>query len=137
MREENNYYIWDKGEETPLSPHFSTKEMNCRCDFPSCQEQRISITLINQLEQVRNAVGPITITSAYRCPEKQQQLRDSGIETAVGKSSHELGNAVDMKCGKMWRLEEECDKVFKAMGVANSFIHVDTRDEKIRRWRYK
>lgn len=138
MKIENGYCIWNKNEDEALSPHFTTLELQCKCSNDSCQEQRISVELIQSLEIIRQNINiPIKITSGYRCHAKQEELRAQGLETAKGISQHELGNAADVKCDKMWLLEEECLETFKAVGIANSFIHIDTRKDRIRHWDYK
>jgi uncharacterized protein YcbK (DUF882 family) len=87
---------------------------------------------------MRKAVGPLRITSAFRCKEHQASLRKSGILTAVGTSTHELGDAADiLAIGKPIDVVlAEAPKHFKAIGIAKTFIHVDLRDDKERRWPY-
>ena len=98
LREEDGYFIWNKGEVFKLSDHFSTKEMNCQCNYESCKEQRISKDLVSRLEKVRVEVGqPLIVTSAFRCHQKQEDIRASGESTVVAKkSTHELGDAADV-----------------------------------------
>jgi zinc D-Ala-D-Ala carboxypeptidase len=138
LKEEGDYYVWEKGQVFKLSDHFSTKEMDCRCKYESCKDQRISKDLINRLEKVRTEVGsPLIITSAYRCTEYQAHLRSAGVNTVVAKkSTHELGDAVDAIPKKgMEGFEDICAKHFDSIGLANNFLHLDTRQGK-RRWKY-
>jgi zinc D-Ala-D-Ala carboxypeptidase len=139
MKNDGNYFIWQKGAPpAPLTKHFTTKEFDCSCSFPQCQEQRISIELIGFLELVRQEYGrPITVTSGYRCQWEQEDLRRRGYETASGKSQHELGNAADIKGGQMPPLVPILEKYFKSIGLARTWAHVDTRADKLRRWSYK
>jgi hypothetical protein len=139
MKKENGYYVWSKGEKEKLSNYFSTKEMECSCSLPTCKEQKISIELIEKLNKIRELVkSPIRITSAFRCDGKQQELRGSGIKTAIGKSTHELGHAVDVQL--IDKPKEEMfiylEQEFKAIGIAKTFYHVDLRSDKLRRWVY-
>lgn len=78
------------------------------------------------------------VNSGYRCKKKQQQLREQGYETAVGVSQHELGNAADLACSPMGmiNLKAAANLEFSALGEAKTFIHVDTRKDKMRRWTY-
>lgn len=139
LKEDAGYYLWQKGEVLKLSPHFSTKEMTCKCKFPECKEQKISKDLITRLEQVRTEVNqPLIITSAYRCSAYQAHLRATGANTVVAKkSTHELGDAVDCipKDGKIEGFEDICAKQFDSIGLAKNFLHLDTRQGK-RRWSY-
>lgn len=140
MRVENGYIIWLKGENKVLSPHFKTAEFTCNCIFKGCDEQRLSGELLNRLERLRVAFGkPIDITSGYRCKAYQDHLRASGHETAKGVSSHELGNAVDIRPLHLKDLPDLCfvvPKEFSSIGTARTFIHVDIRPG-IRRWSYR
>ena len=120
---------WSRGNVRPLSVHFNSKEFVCRCGI--CIPQRITQDLINKLEQVRQLYGlPVTITSGFRCQRYQGILRGKGLQTAVGTSTHELGQAADITGADLPLLAEVCKKVFKAVGIASNFVHVDTRADK-------
>lgn len=139
LEEKDGYYIWQKGEAHKLSDHFSSKEMACRCSHLECKEQRISKDLIARLEKVRIEIGqPLIVTSAFRCHQKQEDIRASGTSTVVAKkSTHETGDAVDVvpKSGLTSDFEAICAKQFDSIGVAKNFLHLDTRQGK-RRWNY-
>lgn len=138
MRLENGFILFDKKEKKSLSKHFSTSEFACHCSFESCVEQKIASDLINELENVREALGkPITVTSGYRCHERQEELRKKGKETSAGISTHEQGRAADITAKDIAALDVACTKEFDAVGVAATFIHVDLRDDKKRRWTYQ
>lgn len=129
------YYTWSRGSNLPLSAHFNAKEFTCKCGI--CKGQKISAELIKRLERVREAYGaPITVTSGYRCANHQAALRKSGIQTAVGTSSHERAEATDLFGADMPKLLKLLESEFKSIGLANTFYHVDLRDDKIRRWTY-
>lgn len=138
INEENGYYTWNKLTDEKINQYFSTGELSCRCTNDSCQQQKISIDLIERLVEVRQSVDdPIIITSGFRCAKHQQALRNQGLETAKGISTHELGNAVDIKC-KNKSIDELLDAVkdnFTSYGVSKRFIHVDTRN-KSATWTY-
>ena len=128
---------WTKGQKGNISLHFTFKEIECKCTFPSCKFNKISKELIDKIEEIRIATNaPLYITSAYRCEEYQNVLRDGGLRTSVGPSTHSLGLAVDIKQTHMNTLVAEADKRFAAIGIAKSFIHVDMRTDKRRRWTY-
>lgn len=139
LQEVDGYFVWSKGEVHKLSNHFSTKEMDCHCNYEACKEQRISKDLILRMEKVRQEVGePLIITSAFRCTPYQEHLRATGVNTVVAKkSTHELGDAVDAvpKSGKGVNFEAICAKQFDSIGLADNFLHLDTR-QGYRRWNY-
>lgn len=126
-----------KGIRHRLSEHFSTIEFDCSCS--ECSYTFIDEELIDLLQKMRDILGcPITVTSGYRCEHKQTELQAAGFETAK-KSSHKDGRAADLWTGK--HSGEELEKVardvgFMAVGVGETFAHVDTRKDKVRRWTY-
>lgn len=60
-----------------------------------------------------------------------------GFETSAGVSQHELGNAADITSMSFKRLGEMLPEEFNAIGTGRTFYHVDTRDDKERRWSYR
>lgn len=140
MRLENGYFIWTRGPASllQLSPHFKAVEFECFCSSPKCTEQRINAQLVERLEAMRMTLGKrITITDGFRCAGAQRELRDRGFPTANGVSTHELGDAADIKASQITPLLELASKRFKAIGIARTWLHVDMRDDKKRRWFYK
>lgn len=142
MREDSNYYIWNKKDSFPLpgSKFFNTSEFTCHCKFDSCKEQRISKSLLVKLIKLREEIQePITVTSAFRCEAYQKKLKNDGVNTIVASvSQHELGNAVDVFPIRMKipTFMTFCAKYFEAIGIAKTFLHLDERVGKIRRWDY-
>lgn len=127
---------WLKGEGFRISPHFHSSEFECHCDYASCRDQVISSRLVGLLEYIRSVMDePITVTSAYRCKKHQADIRSSGKKTAVGKSTHELGEAVDIYTDDIYLLNAETEFI-QAKGLASSFVHIDLRVDKFRRWNY-
>lgn len=138
LTRENNYYCWDKGETNKLSPSFVTTEFACKCSYPSCKQQLISVELVEKLQKVRETLGvPVKITSGYRCAEHQAYLATQGFETAPGISQHVLGNAADVTSSKIYSLGNLLKEQFKAIGEASNWFHVDTRADRSRYWIYK
>jgi uncharacterized protein YcbK (DUF882 family) len=126
-----------KGSNENASTHFLSKEFDCPCT--SCDKTLVHPELLVFLEAIRAVVGPIKITSGYRCQAYQDDLRKRGYETAKGISSHTLGEAVDLLTNKHFGIELE--KVartvgVKAVGVAKKWIHIDLRKDAVRRWTY-
>jgi zinc D-Ala-D-Ala carboxypeptidase len=134
----NGNYLFTKDENESLSDHFGTKEFACKCSYDTCVDQIICKDLVDKLESLRIDIGqPITITSGYRCDRHQADLIGTpGIET-VPKSTHQLGQAADLKCPiPSDDLENAGAKYFMAIGVGKSFCHMDLRIGKVRRWTY-
>lgn len=128
---ESGYFTWQKGLDYPLTSHFTTREFTCHCQYSECVEQKLSIDLLLGIELLRHELGsPITITSGYRCKPYNAKV------SAVQNGQHPYGNAADLSATFLKTLTLLADKYFMAIGSANSFVHVDTRDDKIRRWTY-
>lgn len=138
LDEEAGFYLWNKGAQFVLTPNFSTAEFECPCVNEQCVEQRISKTLVDKLQALREKVGPLDVTSGYRCAHRQQYLRGLGIKTSVGPSTHQMGKAADIASGlvPIDQLYDECVPLFMAIGTAKNFLHVDLRADKRRRWTY-
>lgn len=140
MKTNEKLYIWDKSEKSPINKYFNTEEFSCQCKNKECVEQKISIELIKDLTELREELGkPITITSGFRCSAHQKEVSESGVSTVVAKKSqHEEGEAADCKFTgyTVAQVLPYAEKRFKAIGVAKTFLHLDTRKDKIRRWTY-
>jgi|TARA_R100000049_G_C1919540_1_gene65064 uncharacterized protein YcbK (DUF882 family) len=85
---------------------------------------------MDKLQRLRNDIGPISLTSAYRCP-------DHPVEQAKtkGPGSHSLGKAFDVPCrGELAFdiLKAALSIGFSGIGIAqsgeNRFIHLDCID---------
>jgi uncharacterized protein YcbK (DUF882 family) len=125
------YYQWLKGSDVNLTTNFSTKELECKCSNEDCKTQTISKELIDKAQTVRNDLGPLKITSAYRCSEHNKKIG------GASKSQHVLGNALDIKPLKatMSELLNKCRTLFNGIGVNSKFTHVDVRKTKAE-WTY-
>lgn len=131
---------YKKGFPTRVSESFLSTEFDCRCKRPDCQTTQIDADLLRRLEALRKSVHmPVHVTSGFRCKAYQSALRDSGIQAAI-LSQHELGRAADIRVKGLTSavLREHAIMVgFKAIGFAKTFIHVDLRSDKVRRWNYQ
>lgn len=86
---ENNYYIWNKGENLWMNNWFKTKEFECKCTNKECIEQKISVELVKRLTAIREYTkSPMRITSGFRCTKHQEDIRNSGVSTVVAKKVH-------------------------------------------------
>lgn len=142
MQQDKEFYFWIKGDIYPFDKnyYFKTSEFSCKCDYPECKQQKVSKDLITRLLALREDIKePITVTSGYRCSKYQEQIAKEGISTVVAtKSQHELGNAADVKPIRM-KIEfflSMAAKHFEAIGIASTWLHLDTRTGKDRRWNY-
>lgn len=125
---------WKKGNNLSLSKFFNSKEFENRKD----SNYKIDAELLCRLYMLRKEFGaPIIITSGFRSEEYNKEIG------GATKSQHVLGKAADIRPGnfskkELNRLYELCKKHFKAIGDGRhkGFIHVDIRDDKIRRWEY-
>ena len=132
----NLYYIWKEGERFKVSDNFMNVEFECPYTEGMDESQMISKILVDKLQLIRRELNlPITITSGYRTKAHNEYLKSMGYQVAE-KSQHLLGNAVDVTCRDMKELERLCHKYFDAVGVSDSFIHIDIRDDKKRHWIY-
>ena len=128
---------YDKGSHEKLSLNFSVFEFDCPCK--NCKETIVHPDLVAKLQALRDSVATtVLITSGYRCESHQKELESLGYET-VRNSQHLIGMAADVcvrnRTGK--DLEILARKAgFQAVGVAKSWIHVDLRFDKDRRWKY-
>ncbi len=129
-----------KGDKLWLSQSFKATEFDCKCDSPDCTDTVIDSDLIGLLQVLRQAIRlPITIHEGYRCHAYQKHLKEAGWETSIGVSQHELGRAVDIIASGMSgpKLEIAARAVgVQAVGVAATWIHMDLRIGKERRWFY-
>jgi uncharacterized protein YcbK (DUF882 family) len=136
------YYEWKKGSNYKLGRYFSTADFQCKCGYTDCVDQRISKELVDKLDAIRHCLGkPMTVTSAFRCSKKQNDIRNSGISTVVAKkSSHETGDAADTHCVDFKELGRMVEDNFDNIGYATEFYHVDMRPKKAdgtkRKWNY-
>lgn len=128
-----SHYKWEKGSKVSLSNNFSTDEFDCHCKLDTCKEQKISIKLISKLQDLRDAFGSsLDVVSGYRCPEHNKNIG------GALKSQHMQGEAADIACKDLQKLEKLADDHFEAIGDGKhkGFLHLDTRSDKKRRWTY-
>jgi uncharacterized protein YcbK (DUF882 family) len=120
-----------------MTKNFKLKEFECKCgcDMPLEVYENI-IKLASQLQFLRDYTGrPITINSAYRCPEHNAKV--GGSKT----SQHLLGKAADitiqsLKPAEVYALIEELIDMGHllqgGLGLYDTFVHYDIRKTKAR-----
>ncbi len=116
--------------------YFSREELQCT----HCGACEMDEDFMRQLDLLRDAFGPLVVTSGYRCPEHP-------IEVAKARpGAHATGKAVDIavKREEAYRLLQivfrsdvfRSDWNFTGVGInqkgSGRFIHLDTVSEGIR-----
>lgn len=135
----NALYNWKRTKDDNLEDNFKANEFECHCN--ECEDQMVSVKLIDRLQLVRNDYGKsITITSGFRCDEHQKALQKVTKKKAAKVSQHVFGEAADIMVpdnkDDAFILLKLLQKHFNAVGIAKTFYHVDTRDDRKRTWFY-
>jgi len=120
-----------------MTKNFKIQEFECKCgcDMPLEVYENI-IKLASQLQFLRDYTGrPITINSAYRCPDHNAKV--GGSKT----SQHLLGKAADitiqsLKPAEVYALIEDLidmgHMLQGGLGLYDTFVHYDIRKTKAR-----
>jgi uncharacterized protein YcbK (DUF882 family) len=101
-------------------PNFSASEFACKC---GCGRADMNPEFMAKLQELRNLVGPMRITSGFRC-------RNHPVEKRKQRGgAHSIGHAADIKFTSSTQLGEILsnakDHGFKGCGVDKSFVHLD------------
>ena len=119
-----------------LTKNFSLEEFECRCGckMPDFVKKNVE-KLANNLQVLRDAVGRIDLTNAYRCKEHNADVG------GVSDSQHLKGKAADVQ-SKTIKPKDMAQIVADLMknesfelggiGIYNTFTHVDTRGTRAR-----
>tara|TARA_R110002167_G_scaffold76209_2_gene212394 strand:+ start:476 stop:832 length:357 start_codon:yes stop_codon:yes gene_type:complete len=102
--------------------YFKLEDFNCQ----ETGENEMSRDFIHKLDELREACGfPFIITSGYRSPSHSLEKR----KEKAGK--HAEGIAADIRTSngnERYKIVAEAIKMgFTGIGIAGSFIHVDSR----------
>ncbi len=108
-----------------LTKNFSVAEFKCNDGSDSVM---IDKKLAALLQEIRNHFGkPVIINSAYRTAEYNRKSGGSS------KSLHLYGKAADIKIDGVspYAIAKYCQSLgVKGIGLYNTFVHVDTRENK-------
>ena len=99
--------------------NFTPDEFRCSC----CNRLEISSDIMDLLQKARNDLGPLTITSAYRCPDHNNSVSSTGPS-----GPHTTGHAVDIHVSNSQHRKQLIDyfaKKVTGLGVAKTFLHID------------
>lgn len=101
--------------------YFHPAEFRCRCGCGGCL---IDPRLMELLETCRGQYGkPMIVTSGFRCEKHNEAV------AGAPSSAHLTGHAADIACGNAsdrFMLVKIFSNHFTRIGLAKSFIHVDT-----------
>ena len=97
---------------------------------PSCYIEQMDPDFLKRLDEAREIAGfPFVLNSAYR--SKEYEIQKKGRS---GTSSHTKGVAVDISClTGPYRLRMVLALIqagFRRIGIAKTFIHVDSDPDK-------
>ena len=111
-----------------FSPFFERSDFTCKC---GCGKDQVDAELLYVLVDLRNALGPVAITSANRCTAHNARVGGGK------RSQHLYSKAADIKVTGVKPSEVHTylttrypDKY--GIGLYNSFIHIDVRASKAR-----
>ncbi len=105
--------------------NFKIDEFKCSC----CGLVDIHSDLLDLLQNARNTLGSLQITSAYRCPEHNNNVSSTGLS-----GPHTTGKSVDIHVSNSQQRKQLIDyftSKVTGLGIAKTFIHIDilTSDE--------
>ena len=111
---------YSRGENVQLSKNFHLREFECKCG--KCPHTLVDTEHIKKLQELRDTIGPVNITSAYRCEAHNASVGGSS------NSQHKLGTATDIQSKTLTPAEvaSHCE-VFAGLGRYNTFTHIDSR----------
>ena len=116
-------YIREPGDWDPKWENFKPEEFRCS----HCQALNIHSDIMDLLQEARNELGPLSITSGYRCGVHNSQVSKTGIA-----GPHTTGKALDISV-KDSQHRKQLITYFApkvtGLGIAKSFIHIDILEE--------
>lgn len=104
---------------------FSDKELTCQC---GCGLMLMDSAFMEKVIDVRRELGfAFSVTSAYRCPEHNNNVSVTGFY-----GPHVTGRALDVRANSRQKslIQEAMEKKgMTRFGIAKSFIHFDDLTE--------
>jgi len=119
-------YIREQSDWKEEWKNFNLDEFKCKC---GCDNVSVHSDLLDLLQTARDIIGPIQITSAFRCNEHNDKVSSTGED-----GPHTTSKAVDIHVSNSQHRKTLIDyfgpKV-SGLGIAKTFIHIDilTSDE--------
>ena len=115
--------IKEHGDWNPNWENFKPTEFECQ----HCNELKISKDLVSLLQDARDHLGALQITSGYRCSEHNAAISKTGEN-----GPHTTGLAVDIAVQNSQQRKELISffaPVVSGLGIAKTFIHIDLLNE--------
>ena len=122
-----------------LSKNFSRWEFRCRCS--KCQfsyQPIVDAGLVNILQELRDVIGRISLTSGHRCPEH------NAVVGGEPDSYHLIGGAADCHPhdAPLDEAIEMLERILHRRNIAGGIgryvdggvFHIDIRDAQASRW---
>ena len=116
-------YIREPGDWNPSWVNFKPEELQCS----HCQDLKIHLGIMNLLQKARGDLGPLSITSGYRC-----STHNSAVSKTGENGPHTTGKAVDISVQDSKHRKQLITyfaPIITGLGIAKSFIHIDLLDE--------
>ena len=112
-------YVSEPGDWKESWENFKPEELSCS----HCGKLYIHEDLMDLLQEAREALGPLVINSAYRCP-----AHNSAVSKTGPGGPHTTSKAVDIHVSNSQHRKQLIDyfapKV-TGLGIAKTFIHID------------
>ncbi len=113
-------YIKEQSEWMAKWKNFKLDEFKCKC---GCEEVKVDAAMLDLVQEARDELGPLSITSAYRCPSHNSSVSSTG-ENGPHTTGHALDIAVKDSRHRKQLIDFFATKV-TGLGVAKTFIHID------------
>lgn len=127
---------YERGKKIRLSEHFYSTEFDCRCKYKDCVITLIDDDLVEADELLRAIIGPLIITSGFRCMRHNHDVGGEQLSFHIRGMANDL-QTPDIKPGIVIATAANKVERFRngGMGIALRWIHVDTRVG-FTRWTY-
>ena len=112
-------YVSEPGDWKESWENFEPKELSCS----HCGKLYIHEDLMDLLQEARGVLGPLSITSGYRCP-----VHNSDVSKTGPSGPHTTGKAIDISVRDSQHRKQLIDyfaSQVQGLGIAKSFIHID------------
>ena len=112
-------YISEPGDWEASWVNFKPEEFQCS----HCQELKIHSSIVDLIQEARNDLGSLSITSGYRCSEHNAAVSKTGAN-----GPHTTGKAIDISVRDSQHRKQIITyfaPIVSGLGIAKSFIHID------------
>jgi len=113
-------YVSEQSEWMEKWKNFELNEFKCKC---GCDEVKINSDMLDLIQEARDELGPLSISSAFRCSS-----HNSSVSSTGESGPHTTGHALDITVKDSQHRKQLIDwfatKV-TGLGIAKSFIHID------------